>query len=90
MTDFQIQRANELRSSIQCLKDMLKVFETPTPTITRAKKKIFVSGYIRRYQGELQVDSYKMDSVSLSAWKQANIDFLNFRISQLELELVEL
>ena len=90
MTDFQIERANEIKRSIQCLQDMLMIFETPTPALMLAKKKIFASGYIGRYQGERQVDSYKMDKMSLSVWKQTNIDFLNTRIAQLQLELAEL
>lgn len=90
MTDLQIERANEIRRSIDCMKDMLRIFETPDITLIRAKKKILVRGYSATYHCEHDVDSYKMDRLSLSVWKQANIDFLNTRIAQLQLELAEL
>ena len=90
MTDLQIERANEIRRSIDCMKDMLRIFETPDITLIRAKKKILVRGYTTAYHCERDIDSYKMDRVTLSAWRQANIDFLKMRIAQLELELAEL
>ena len=90
MTDLQIDRANEIKRSIDCMKDMLRIFETPDIKLLRAKKKILVRGYSATYHCEHDVDSYRMDRVTLSAWKQTNIDFLKLRIAQLELELAEL